>query len=146
MVPYSPKPLTQRQICVYKLDVMTGMILTLHCFLSNYPTEGAAKYIQHALQLKSFKVTLGYPWTLYIEAKSPKAIRTFPPLKPLLCCVTNHSCSNTRCCTTITSWSFCFCILGSHEVGHIPKWHQLCIVLGWGPSWHCGCSSGTSLW
>ena len=45
----------EANLCVYKFDIMTGMILTLHCFLSNYPTEGTAKYIQHALQLKSFK-------------------------------------------------------------------------------------------
>ena len=45
----------EANLCVYKFDVMTGMILTLCCFLSNYPTEGTAKYIQDALQLKSFK-------------------------------------------------------------------------------------------
>ncbi|KAL4080649.1 hypothetical protein J3A83DRAFT_4184650 [Scleroderma citrinum] len=51
-------------LCVYKLDIMT---------------EGAASYIWHALQLKSFKVTPGYNHSLYIKAMSPKAIKTSLP-------------------------------------------------------------------
>ncbi|KAL4062403.1 hypothetical protein V8B97DRAFT_2026831 [Scleroderma yunnanense] len=48
-------------------------------FLSNSLAEGAASYIWHALQLKSFKVTPGYNHSLYIKAMSPKAIKTSLP-------------------------------------------------------------------
>ncbi|KAL4074008.1 hypothetical protein J3A83DRAFT_4371283 [Scleroderma citrinum] len=66
--------------CSSLIFPMSSSDANLHVYKVDVMTAGAASHIQHALQLKSFKVTLDYNHSLYIKATSPKAIKmSLPP-------------------------------------------------------------------
>ena len=70
-----PIPIQHTSLCVYKVDIITGM----HGCISQYhnlnlPKASAANYIQGVLEQKSFKVVPGYCYSLYVEAISLKTI------------------------------------------------------------------------
>jgi len=75
-----PFPIQHTSLCVYKVDIITGM----HGCISQYhnlnlPKASAANYIRGVLERKSFKVVPGYCYSLYVEATSPKTILSAMP-------------------------------------------------------------------
>ena len=107
---------------VYKLDVMTSMILTLRRFLSNLSHRRSSQIHSASTTVEVIQGHFGLSSDSVRRSCKSEGNQNIPPPKPLLRRVTNHSCSDRRDRTTIfASRSFCFWILGSREAGHIPK-------------------------
>ena len=107
---------------MYKLDVMTGMILTLHRFLSNLSHRRSSQIHSASTTVEIVQGHFGLSLDSVCRSCKFKGNQNIPPPKPLLHCATNHSRSDRRDRTTIfTLRSFCFWILGLHEAGHILK-------------------------